>query len=253
MIWSATRCLIGVILAGIVIWLGLKTATAHPDPAIVALFGISAALLGPTAISLIAGTFTSKRDEAFKQLAKAGEIEQKVAQATTVQEKLKALEDERRQLSAIVRLEARREAIQDRQKILKTEVQSLVDQAEKTLAELKEIEAEGELLHQGIDNSSARTEVMAVRFRLLRETVDARYRLLYRLEGSSIGSQLAPYLLLIINTFSIIPFMGWVAAFLVEATMTIMDGLDDLRTRRLVRELTHTKDNNSIDDKTSGD
>lgn len=88
MLWSIARGFIGVILAFIVIWLGLKTAAAHPEPAIVALFGICAALLGPAAIILIGGMFTSKRDEAFKQLAKAGEIEQKVAQATTVQEKL---------------------------------------------------------------------------------------------------------------------------------------------------------------------
>ena len=233
----------GVALAGLVIWLGMKTATPHPEPGIVALFGISAALLGPTAISLIAGTFTSKRDEAFKQLAKAGEIEQKIAQATTVQEKLQALEDERRRLTVIVQLEARREVILDRQKVLRTEVHDLINQSEKTLAELGVLEEEGERLGQGVDFSSARSEVMAIRSRLLRESVDPRDRLLSRLEGSEIGSIIAPYLFLMINLYSVFPYTRFLASFLMQMINLTMDGFDYLRTQRLIRQATHNEDN----------
>ena len=153
----------------LVVLLGLRTAAAHPEPIIVAVFGIVAALLGPTAISLVAGAFPSRRSKALDQLAKAGEIEQRVAEAETMQQKVRALEDERRRLATIIRFEARRQLVLDRQEVLQSEVQQLTQQAEQVLAELKAIEEEGRLLGEEIDNSAAKRDIMAVRERLKRE------------------------------------------------------------------------------------
>ncbi len=176
MYWLVARGLLGAVLATLVVLLGLRTAAAHPEPIIVAVFGIVAALLGPTAISLVAGAFPSRRSKALDQLAKAGEIEQRVAEAETMQQKVRALEDERRRLATIIRFEARRQLVLDRQEVLQSEVQQLTQQAEQVLAELKAIEEEGRLLGEEIDNSAAKRDIMAVRERLKRERTGSGHR-----------------------------------------------------------------------------
>jgi len=220
MYWLIMRGLLGVIFAGLVVWLGLRTAAPHPQPLIVALFGVVAALLGPTAISLIAGSFPSRRSRALDQLAKAGEIEQRVAEATTMQQKVKALESERRRLTTIIRLEARRQVILTRQEILHSEIEQLVGQADQVIAELKAIDAESKLLGQELDNSSVKSEVIAIRDRLQRERTGTGRRHLEWIDGL-VGGMLLP-----------MPFAGPLGRRGAEFGL---DKIEDLRTKRLAR------------------
>lgn len=213
------RGLLGVILAGLVVWLGLRTAAPHPQPLTIALFGVVAALLGPTAISLIAGAFPSQRSRALDQLAKAGEIEQRVAEATTMQQKVKALESERRQLTTIIRLEARRQVILARQEILYSEIEQLVGQADQVIAELKAIDAESKLLGQELDNSSVKSDVIAIRDRLQRERTGTGRRNLGWIDD-------------LVGGMVPMPFVGPLGRRGAEFGL---DKIEDLRTKRLAR------------------
>lgn len=192
---SVVRGVGGVVLVGLVVWLGLETAEPHPKPLIVAGFGIAAALLGPTAISLLGGAFTSKRDEAMKRFAEAGEVEQKIAQAKTTEEKLRALQEERRRIDAVVRLEARRAVTRDRRGTLNSQVSQLTEQADKLLAELEALKREESLLSEEIDHGLARSEIMEARSRLLPLSGDPVDRLINRFVGSLPGPAAMPWAL----------------------------------------------------------
>lgn len=181
---SIVRGVIGVVLVGLVVWLGLETAQPHPKPLLVVGFGIASALLGPTAIALLGGVFTSKRDEAMKRFAEAGEVEQKIAQAKTTEEKLRALQEERTRIDAIVRLEARRAVTRDRRETLNAQVSQLTEQADKLLAELETLKREENLLDEEIDHGIVRSEIMAARSRLLPLSGDPVDRLINRFAGS---------------------------------------------------------------------
>jgi hypothetical protein len=174
--WFIARGILGLLLAGLVIWLGIKTAAQHPEPIFIALFGICAALLGPTAVSLIAGAFPSEHNKALDRLSKAGDIERRVEAADTMEQKVKTLENERQRLTDIIRFEARRQMILDRQVALKFEVELLAQETDQVLAELKAIENESRHLGEEIDNSSVKKDIMAVRDRLQRERTGAGHR-----------------------------------------------------------------------------
>ena len=213
------RALIGVVFAGVVVWLGLLTAKPHPDPAIIALFGIIAALLGPMAIFLLTESLPSKKGRALEQLAKAGEIEERVAKAETTEQKVKTLEAERRRLTTIIQFETRRQIIAERQAVLLSEVRRLDELAGQMLAELTAIEAESRLLGQEIDNSSVRNEVVAVRKRLQRERTGT----------------VRPYLNWI-ETFlsAVMPGIGSGGGFSRSADSTL-NKIENLRIKRLAR------------------
>jgi hypothetical protein len=217
---SVVRGVGGVVLAGLVVWLGLETAEPHPKPLLVAGFGIACALLGPIAISLLGGAFTSKRDEAMKRFAAAGEVEQKIAQAKTTEEKLRALQEERTRIDAIVRLEARRAVTRDRRGALNSQVGQLTEQADKLLAELETLKREESLLNEEIDHGLAKSEIMAARSRLLPLSGDPIDRLINRFAGSdaediyvqlSILESMLPFTRFLIRFFArmIMFFVNW--------------------------------------------
>ena len=221
--WFIARGILGLLLAGLVIWLGIKTAAQHPEPIFIALFGIGAALLGPTAVSLIAGAFPSERNKALDRLSKAGDIERRVEAADTMEQKVKALENERRQLTDIIRFEARRQMILDRQVALKFEVELLAQETEQVLAELKAIENESRHLGEEIDNSSVKKDIMAVRDRLQRERTRVGHRSINFLDDLLGSTPIMPPLGPILRP--IVRFSG-------ERTLT---GIENFRTERLAR------------------
>ncbi len=235
-----TRCVIGVFLAGLIVWLGFKTAVPHPSPGLLALFAIVAALLGPTAIGLIASSFSVKRDKALEEIVKIGEIERKIVEANTVEEKLRALEEERRRLNVIIRYEARRQAVFDRQRTLHADAQQLAERTEALLAELVAIEKEGNLLDQELDNSVVKADLMAVRARLagrsgllLRDTeVDIRIE---RWLGDTAMGRLSFEMY---RLFCSLPFFfGAITRSYVRIMLTIFDTIDGMSSRRLARQV----------------
>jgi hypothetical protein len=230
---SVVRGVGGVVLVGLVVWLGLETAEPYPKPLIVAVFGIAAALLGPTAISLLGGAFTSKRDEAMKRFAEAGEVEQKIAQAKTTEEKLRALQEERRRIDAIVRLEARRAVARDRRGTLNAQVSQLTEQADKLLAELEALKREESLLSEEIDHGLARSEIMATRSRLLPLSGDPVDRLINRFAGSLPGPAVEDIYTQLSSLESMVPFARFWIRFFARIAMFFVNVFDIMEAQDL--------------------
>jgi hypothetical protein len=183
-------------------------------------------LLGPTAISLIAAAFPSRQRKALEELAKAGEIKQRVAEATTMEQKVKTLEAERRQLTTIIQYETRRQVIQEREEVLRGEVQRLDELAGQLLAELEAIEKESRFLSQEIDNSSLRNEVIAIRKRLERGRTGA-VRPYFKWLDLALGAALPP-----LSSSSIFS----------QSANTTLDQVENFRIKRLARRAARTRE-----------
>ncbi len=234
--WSILRGVFGLFLVGLLVWLGLQTASVHPSPLIVAIFGIAAAILGPVSIGFMGGAFPSRRDSALEKLAKAGEIEEKVAQADTIDQKVKVLAAERRRLETIIAFEARRQLLLARKEMLEEEGGRLVEQADRILGELIEIDRENKLLGEEVAKSPVEKEIVALRERLQREQTGVGRQSTRWLESVNLYLPIFPFGF---------PVRGRVAR---KAIDTALDYLEDQRTRRLgkrAKEL--AADENAVD------
>jgi hypothetical protein len=226
---SVVRGVGGVVLVGLVVWLGIEAASSHPKPLFVTGFGIASALLGPTAIALLGGAFTSKRDEAMKRFAEAGEVEQKIAQAKTTEEKLRALQEERTRIDAIVRLEARRAVTRERRGTVKSQVTQLTEQTDKLIAELASLKREEILLNEEIDHGIARSEIMAARSRLLPLSEDPVDRLINRFAGSILDVPVEEVYFQLIILQSVVPFMRFFVRFWARIIMYFVNTADAIK------------------------
>lgn len=143
--------LIGVVLVIIVVFLGIKSANNN---IFVVPFGLACALVAPVGISCITGVFNVGNNETLKKLLKVPQIDELIQKAETQEEKIKLLEEERRQLSNIVKYETLKYAALERKKHLEVEAENILkeyEKVEKEICELNLQKKEERLSNQVID------------------------------------------------------------------------------------------------------
>ncbi|GAN74654.1 hypothetical protein Apmu_0200_06 [Acidiphilium multivorum AIU301] len=151
----ATGLIVGVVYLG---WFSSKYS------AYIWLFGLAAALAAPLGLTLLSFALNGSSSDVIKRLAKVPEIEQLINEAKNQEEKIRILEVEREKLIEIVKLESRRQAIEDR-------VASLENDAVRILVELENLDEEQKTLGLTIGGSNVSKEIAR-----LRERVRARER-----------------------------------------------------------------------------
>ena len=231
--WSVLHGSIGILLAGVVIWLGIKTASSHPAPVLVALFGIAAALLGPTSITFMTDAFSSRRNKALEQLAKAGEVEQRVARATTIEQKVRTLEEEQNRLATVIRFEARRLLLEARHEMLKAELGQVAQRIDQIVNEMDEVSHEQEMLGEQSKASSFEKDVFEVRERLKR----------YGYSSSRESTRWLPDVIRSPMMPISVPIRGPIDKAL--------DTFDDVKTKRLAKKAQAMKVEDGEDEKTA--
>ena len=109
----------------------------------------------------------------MERLAKAGDVEEKVAQAETAEQRLKALEREHQRLGEIIHYAATRQMLGTRQQMLEDEGRRMLLQSQELARELAEVERERRLLGEQLSQTSFRKELLALEERLNRSRTGA--------------------------------------------------------------------------------
>lgn len=129
----------GVILIFLVVFLGIKSTENNT---FVVLFGLACALIAPVGISCITSVFNVGNKETLKKLLKVPQIDELIQKAETQEEKIKLLEDERKQLSNIVKYETLKYAALERRKYLEDEAKNILEAYEKIEKEIEQLNLE---------------------------------------------------------------------------------------------------------------
>ena len=115
--------LTGIILIFSVVFLGIKSTENNT---FVVLFGLACALIAPIGITCITSVFNVGNKETLKKLLKVPQIDELIQKAETQEEKIKLLEDERKQLSNIVKYETLKYAALERRNKLADLTQNIL-------------------------------------------------------------------------------------------------------------------------------
>lgn len=129
----------GIVLIAIVVFLGVKSAK---DSNYVLWFGLASALIAPVGISAISSIFNVGSNETLKKLLKVPQIDELIQKAETQEEKIKLLEEERKQLSNIIKYETLKHATLERRKYLEYEAQNILKEFEKVEKEIQQLNLE---------------------------------------------------------------------------------------------------------------
>lgn len=135
--------LLGLLSFFIVLYLGIQAST---DSAYVIWFGLSSALLAPAGFTLITLAFRNNNDKLLQQLSKVPEISVLIEKAQTQEEKIKALELERKSLEDAIKYETLRSVLIEKKNNYEVE-------AEKLLIHLDDIEHKLSKLDIEIENA----------------------------------------------------------------------------------------------------
>jgi len=128
--------ILGILLIGIVIYLGVKSGS---DIRFVVPFGLTSALVAPLGISAL-GYSIRKEDPTLKKLALVPEIDSLIEKAETEAQKIKRLKREKEELLNYIQNETKRIALEERRKILETDINRVLHEYQKVNIELAEIE-----------------------------------------------------------------------------------------------------------------
>lgn len=131
--------MIGIALIVSVVFLGIKSAE---NKAFVVPFGLACALIAPVGISCITSIFNIGNNEKLKKLLKVSQIDELIQKAETQEEKIKLLENERKQLSSIVKYETLKYAALERRKHLESEAENILKEYEKVKREIQQLNLE---------------------------------------------------------------------------------------------------------------
>lgn len=119
--------LTGIILIAVVVYLDFLSTK---DTSYILWFGLASALIAPVGISSIASTFKISENNTLKKLLKVPEIEELIRKAETQEEKIKILQEERKQLSELVKYETIKHAILERKRYLENEAERIISEIE---------------------------------------------------------------------------------------------------------------------------
>lgn len=131
--------LIGIILIILVVLLGIKSAESNT---FVVLFGLACTFVAPVSISFITNAFNIGNNDILNKLLKVPQIDELIHKAETQEEKIKILEDERKQLSNIVKYETLKYAALERKKHLEIEAENILKEFEKIEREIQRLNLE---------------------------------------------------------------------------------------------------------------
>lgn len=131
--------LIGTALIILVVYLGIKSSK---DNIFVAPFGLACAFIAPISISCIKSVLNIGKNDVLIKLLKVSQIDELLQKAETQEEKIKLLEEERKQLSNIVKYETRKYAALERRKHLETEAENILKEYEKIEREIQQLNFE---------------------------------------------------------------------------------------------------------------
>lgn len=131
--------IIGIALIVSVVFLGIKSAENNT---FVVPFGLACALIAPVGISCITSVYNIGNNETLKKLLKVSQIDELIQKAETQEEKIKLLEDERKQLSNIVKYETLKYAAFERRKHLEAEAEKILEEYEKVEREIQQLNLE---------------------------------------------------------------------------------------------------------------
>ena len=95
---------------------------ASSDASLVVWFGLASAILVPGAFALIGYAVKSGENELLKKLSKVPELQQLIEKAQSQEEKIKALETERKHLEEVVKFEAMRDSLIERKSSIENEL-----------------------------------------------------------------------------------------------------------------------------------
>jgi hypothetical protein len=147
---------LGLALLGPIVYLGVRSA--H-DVGFIAPFGIASAILGPLGIYLVGEGLRGSEKRTLRELSAVPDIAKLISESKDAEERLRLLEDERLRVEEVVRLEARRLSLSERQTLLSAD-------AERILQEFGLIDDEAASLQVSLNASSVLPEVRALHERL---------------------------------------------------------------------------------------
>jgi hypothetical protein len=142
MFFKIILILLGLLSFFIVIYLGILSSA---DSVYVIWFGLSSALLAPAGFTLITLAFRNNNDKLLQQLSKVPEISVLIEKAQTQEERIKALELERKNLENAIKYETLRSVLIEKKNNYEIEAEKLLfqlDDIEHKLLKL-DIEIEG--------------------------------------------------------------------------------------------------------------
>ncbi len=176
MLLRVCSALIALVLLGGVIYLGMLSAQ---NSRYIVWFGIASAIAAPVGLSLLSYALQQSNSDIIQRLAKVPEIERLVAEASTYEEKVRVLEDERARLVEIIKLESRRLATRDR-------IESLERDGMRIIRELDGLSEDLRLIDEATGDSIAHQEIERLRKRVeARSQGDVAFRLgtrIYRVD-----------------------------------------------------------------------
>lgn len=131
--------LFGCALIAGVVWLGLRSAS---DSRYIVWFGLASAIAAPLGLAAISQLFRARDADILRRLSRVPELQSLIEQATSAEEKLRLLEQERQQLEEIIACEAVRRALADRRERLAQDGRLVLDELRVVDAAAKEMEVE---------------------------------------------------------------------------------------------------------------
>lgn len=146
----------GAALLSGVVYLGFLSSS---NSAFLVWFGIASAICAPAGIAAIGAAFKPANNEILERLAKVPEIEKLINEAKSQEEKIRALETERQQLSELVKFESLRQSLLARREIIEKE-------SVRQLKTLDDIDEELKQLDIQIETSGLSEQIEALRNRV---------------------------------------------------------------------------------------
>ncbi|MFW3346443.1 hypothetical protein ACN9K5_09405 [Aliarcobacter butzleri] len=139
MFFKIILILLGLLLFFIVIYLGILSSA---NSAYVIWFGLSSALLAPAGFTLITLAFRNNNDKLLQQLSKVPEISVLIEKAQTQEERIKALELERKSLEDAIKYETLRSILIEKKNNYEIEAEKLLFQLDDIEHELLKLDTE---------------------------------------------------------------------------------------------------------------
>jgi hypothetical protein len=120
---------LAALLLALVVLSGMKTL--QQDARWLLVFGLACAFLAPVGLEILKHLFTMReRDRErlkIEKLYKVGDINELINEAETMEEKVRLLNEERRNLGEIIRIEANRQALLQRREMLASEASRILN------------------------------------------------------------------------------------------------------------------------------
>lgn len=137
MILRSLTVTIGLTILAGVVYLGFLTTSHH---GLIPWFGIASAVLAPSGFALIGLAFYSRDRLAIRRLEKVPEIKGLIEKANSQEEKLRALQKERKELLQVIEYEAQTKALEFKLLSLESDAARILNQLDETVNRLAELE-----------------------------------------------------------------------------------------------------------------